>query len=78
MVNGCREMQMSERQDVDGREGPDEARRDFLKRCGKYAVVTPPAVTLMLSAASKPTRAGGYHNNTRNAVTNYFYKNHAK
>lgn len=28
------------------------ARRKFLKSCGKFAVVTPPAVTLMLSAAS--------------------------
>lgn len=30
-----------------------EARRKFLKSCGKFAVVTPPAVTLMLSAASR-------------------------
>jgi hypothetical protein len=37
-----------------------EARRDFLKRCGKYAIVTPPAVSLMLSAASKPAEAGIY------------------
>jgi len=29
-----------------------EARRNFLKTCGKFAVITPPAVTLMLSAAS--------------------------
>jgi hypothetical protein len=28
------------------------ARRKFLKSCGKFAVITPPAVTLMLSAAS--------------------------
>jgi hypothetical protein len=28
------------------------ARRNFLKSCGKFAVLTPPAVTLMLSAAS--------------------------
>jgi len=28
-----------------------EARRSFLARCGKYAVVTPPTVGLLLSAA---------------------------
>ncbi len=28
-----------------------EARRRFLARCGKYAVVTPPTVGLLLSAA---------------------------
>lgn len=27
-----------------------KARREFLKKCGKFAVVTPPAVALMLSA----------------------------
>ncbi len=25
------------------------ARRDFLKKCGKYALVVPPAMTLLLS-----------------------------
>lgn len=30
---------------------PFAARRRFLKNCGKYAVATPPAVTLLLSAA---------------------------
>jgi len=28
------------------------ARRDFLAKCGRLAVITPPAVTLLLSAAS--------------------------
>jgi hypothetical protein len=28
-----------------------EARRRFLKDCGRYAVVTPPAITLLLSTA---------------------------
>ncbi|HEX6978092.1 MAG TPA: hypothetical protein VF342_02225 [Alphaproteobacteria bacterium] len=27
----------------------DQARREFLKRCGKFAVVTPPAVSFLLS-----------------------------
>ena len=29
----------------------ENARRDFLKKCGKFAVVTPPAMALLLSAA---------------------------
>ena len=29
------------------------ARRAFLAKCGKYALVTPPVVTLMLSASGK-------------------------
>lgn len=30
-----------------------EARRQFLARCGKYAVVTPPTVGLLLSATQR-------------------------
>jgi hypothetical protein len=30
-----------------------EARRQFLMRCGKWAAITPPAVTLMLSVADR-------------------------
>jgi hypothetical protein len=33
--------------DADVIESPE--RRDFLDRCGKFAVVTPPAITLLLS-----------------------------
>lgn len=29
------------------------ARRDFLAKCGRLAVITPPAVTLLLSATSR-------------------------
>lgn len=32
-------------------EDVSQARRQFLAKCGKFAVVTPPVVTLMLSAA---------------------------
>lgn len=46
------------------------ARRQFLKKCGKFAIVTPPAVALMLSAeGSQYTAAasgfgrGGHGNN---------------
>lgn len=30
-----------------------QARRNFLATCGKFAVVTPPAVTLLLSATNR-------------------------
>lgn len=32
-------------------DGPDEERREFLKKCGKFAAVTPPAVTFLLSTS---------------------------
>lgn len=31
--------------------GVDEDRRKFLEACGKFAVVTPPAITLLLSTS---------------------------
>ena len=33
------------------------ARREFLKKCGRFAAVTPPAITMLLAVASKPTEA---------------------
>jgi hypothetical protein len=47
------------------------ARREFLKRCGRFAVVTPPAMTMLLSVASVPSEAhastwGGNNNNQGN------------
>lgn len=41
-------------------EDVSQARRQFLAKCGKFAVVTPPVVTLMLTAA---------HNNYAAAVS---------
>ena len=48
-----------------------EARRAFIKKCGKFAVVTPPAIVLLLTATGTPAFAshdagGGYskHHNT--------------
>jgi hypothetical protein len=35
----------------------DEERRAFLANCGKFAIVTPPAVTMMLTTASIPKHA---------------------
>lgn len=29
----------------------DDDRREFLKKCGKFAVITPPAVTFLLSTS---------------------------
>lgn len=41
----------------------DAERREFLRRAGKFAAVTPPAITLMLTAASVPAYATGSANN---------------
>jgi hypothetical protein len=41
----------------------DEDRRKFLASCGKFAVVTPPAITLLLSTSLTSTaiaRSGGH------------------
>lgn len=38
---------------------PSPNRREFLAKCGKYAIVTPPAISLMLTATqANATRAG--------------------
>ena len=37
-------------------DGP-AARREFLKRCGRFAAVTPPAMTMLLSVAATPSEA---------------------
>jgi hypothetical protein len=31
--------------------GSNEDRRDFLKKCGKFAAVTPPTITMLLSTS---------------------------
>jgi hypothetical protein len=38
-------------------EDTELARRAFLTKCGKYALITPPVVTLMLSASGKDNYA---------------------
>jgi hypothetical protein len=38
-------------------ENTAEARRRFLAQCGRFAIVTPPAMTMLLSVASKPRAA---------------------
>ena len=43
-------------------------RREFLRRCGRFAVVTPPAMTMLLSVTSVPREAHastiGHHRGT--------------
>jgi hypothetical protein len=34
-----------------------KARREFLRRCGRFAAVTPPAMTMLLAVATTPTEA---------------------
>jgi hypothetical protein len=34
-----------------------EDRRRFLEKCGRFAIVTPPAMTMLLSVAAKPREA---------------------
>jgi hypothetical protein len=34
-----------------------EARRQFLERCGRFAVVTPPAMALLVTLTAKPDEA---------------------
>jgi hypothetical protein len=44
----------------------DEDRRKFLAKCGKFAAVTPPAITMLLSTSLNSTaiaRSGGNGNN---------------
>jgi hypothetical protein len=39
-------------------EQPEEsARRQFLAKCGRFAVVTPPAMTMLLSVTMTPSEA---------------------
>jgi hypothetical protein len=35
-----------------------EDRREFLKKCGKYAVVTPPVMTALLTRSNKAVASG--------------------
>ena len=49
-----------------------EDRRRFLASCGKFAVVTPPAITLLLSTSLNSTavaQSAGNNGNTGNGTT---------
>jgi len=43
----------------EARTAADEDRRNFLATCGKFAVVTPPAITLLLSTSLTSTAIAG-------------------
>jgi hypothetical protein len=53
---------MSDQQRIQDRVEDEEARRRFLERCGPFAVITPPAIALLLTAAAAPkqARASGF------------------
>ena len=34
-----------------------KARREFLRRCGRFAAITPPAMTMLLAVATTPSEA---------------------
>jgi hypothetical protein len=42
---------------IDDDASEQEARRAFLLRCGRFAAVTPPAITTLLTVASIPKEA---------------------
>lgn len=56
----------------------DDDRRAFLKTCGRFAAVTPPVMTLLLSTSltSKAiARSGGLHGTTQNDKGQSFFDN---
>jgi hypothetical protein len=55
------------------KESEDEDRRKFLEMCGRFAIVTPPAMTLLLSTSLTSTaiaRSGGGSSKGNNGVGN--------
>jgi hypothetical protein len=53
------------------RDMASEDRRNFLATCGKFAIVTPPALTLLLSTSlNSPAIAGSSGNNKENKGNN--------
>jgi hypothetical protein len=53
---GWEEDMSDESEMVAEREG-HAARREFLKKCGRFAAVTPPAMTMLLEVAAIPSEA---------------------
>jgi len=43
----------------------DQARRDFLKKAGRFAVVTPPAITLLLGTSLNSRAIAASHGSGR-------------
>jgi hypothetical protein len=59
--NLCQELgweeDMSDKSMAEAEREGHAARREFLKRCGRFAVVTPPVMTMLLAAAATPSEA---------------------
>lgn len=61
-------MSSDNRPEIESHEQPNEDRRKFLAACGKFAAVTPPAITMLLStsltseAVAKSGGTGGGRN----------------
>jgi len=50
-------------------DGSSQERRDFIAKCGRFALVTPPAIALLLSADGRSYAAafsGGNNNGNNN------------
>ena len=65
--------------------GPEQERREFLKRCGRFALVTPPAITMMLAVSSTPAHAtvsgfpnGGYTKKEAKSYEKSYSKSNGK
>ena len=60
---------MSDKPTISGSQEDQAKRREFLKRRVRFAVVTPPAMTLLMSVASIPKEAHastiGHHHSGR-------------
>jgi hypothetical protein len=56
-------MSMKNEKDLESAREPiaseDQARRDFLKKAGRFAVVTPPAITLLLGTSPNSRAVAG-------------------
>jgi hypothetical protein len=62
---------MTPRENLPIPEMADDDRRKFLAACGKFAIVTPPALTLLLSTSLNSTAiAGSSGNNNGNNGNN--------
>jgi hypothetical protein len=57
---------IQERDDLPPGEEANEDRRKFLAACGKFAVVTPPAITLLLSTSLNSTAVAHSNGNSGN------------
>ena len=53
---------------MENHDRPSEERRNFIARCGRFALVTPPAIALLLAADGRnyaDAASGGEGNNER-------------